>query len=82
MDTRFWLSHISAPTLVVAAEHDLLLPREEAALLAGAIPGARLITVSSAGHCAPVEQPESCAALIVGHVALTPTRAGARRDDR
>ena len=76
MDTRPWLPHIAAPTLVVAAEHDVLLPSDEAALLTRCIPGARLVTVAGAGHCAPVEQPRSCAELIVGHVALTPARGG------
>jgi 3-oxoadipate enol-lactonase len=45
------------PTLVVAGEADDLTPPDQAAIMAQAIPGARLVIIPGAGHLPPMEQP-------------------------
>lgn len=52
------LSQIRCPTLIVAGQHDLILP-EHTAKLASAIAGARKIIVPGASHFGPLEQPET-----------------------
>jgi YbgC/YbaW family acyl-CoA thioester hydrolase len=45
------------PTLVMVGEADGLTPPDQAKAMAQAIPGARFVTISGAGHLPPVEQP-------------------------
>jgi 3-oxoadipate enol-lactonase len=52
------LGAITAPTLVVHGEHDRMVHPDNAALLAGAIPGARLLMWPGAGHLLPTDAPE------------------------
>lgn len=66
--------------LVVAAEHDALLPPEESARLA--VPGADYVVVAGSGHCAPVERPMLCSSLVLGHLARAGARATTQADDR
>jgi pimeloyl-ACP methyl ester carboxylesterase len=54
-DTSERLARISAPSLVLAGELDLLNPPRVAALLAGGIPGARLAVMEGVGHMPHVE---------------------------
>ena len=56
-DSRPTLPTISVPTLVLVGEHDALTPPADAAAMAAAIPGARLIVVPRAGHLSPLENP-------------------------
>ena len=58
------LSQIRCPTLIVAGEHDLILP-EHTAKLAAAIPGARKIIVPGASHIGPLEQPKLYNAMVL-----------------
>lgn len=67
-DSAAWIGDVDTPTLIVAAERDLLTPPEDAAALAEQIPGAELVVVPGSGHAAPVERPELCAALVLGHL--------------
>jgi pimeloyl-ACP methyl ester carboxylesterase len=46
---------IRAPTLVMQGEADVLVPVAAGRMLAGAIPGARLVTYAGVGHL-PMEQ--------------------------
>ncbi|MCW2631466.1 MAG: alpha/beta hydrolase fold protein [Pseudonocardia sp.] len=69
MDTTPWLPRITAPTLVLIAQHDLLLPMEDTVSLALTIPGAQAVSIPGAGHCTPIERPELCSALTLGHLA-------------
>jgi len=50
---------ISAPTLVVAGEHDALIPNCYARLMAERIPGSRFVLVPGAGHNPMVEVPQA-----------------------
>lgn len=61
---RSRLRRVTAPTLVVAGEHDGLLPRAHPEAFAEGIAGARLEVVSGAGHMVPLERPEEFAALV------------------
>jgi pimeloyl-ACP methyl ester carboxylesterase len=56
-DSTPLLGTIRVPTLVLAGEDDQVTPAAEVERLAAAIPGARFVTIPSAGHLAPLEQP-------------------------
>jgi 3-oxoadipate enol-lactonase len=68
MDLRPMLGSITAPTLVVAGEHDPATPVDHAELIAGLIPDARLAVVASAAHLAVAEQPDEIGKLIATHL--------------
>ena len=55
---------ITAPTLVVAGEHDALIPNCYARLMAQRIPGSRFLMIPEAGHNPMVEVPEKVLPLI------------------
>jgi pimeloyl-ACP methyl ester carboxylesterase len=52
------------PTLVLVGDRDRLTPPENARTLAAAIPGAQLLELHGAGHCAMLEQPEAVNAAL------------------
>jgi 3-oxoadipate enol-lactonase len=58
-DSSDVLAQIAVPTLVVVGDQDVLTPPTDARAMADAIPGARLVTISQAGHLTPVEQPRA-----------------------
>jgi len=60
------LHAISAPTLVIVGEDDLLKPRHYAEIIAGEIPGAELAVVPHAGHSVCWEQPGMFNTLVLG----------------
>lgn len=51
------LGEVSAPTLVIAAADDMLVPPRCSRHLAGRIPGARLVTMDWGGHACNVTDP-------------------------
>lgn len=55
------LEAVDLPVLVVVGEEDAITPPEEARRMAMAARRARFVTVSAAGHMAPVEQPREVA---------------------
>ena len=63
-DARASLADIAIPTLVVVGEQDALTPPADSQAMAEAIPGAKLVTVSGAGHLAPMERPGAVAAAL------------------
>jgi pimeloyl-ACP methyl ester carboxylesterase len=54
-DSRERLSGLRVPTLVITGTEDLLVPRENAHLLASVIPGAELVEIPGAGHALHAE---------------------------
>lgn len=64
------LGAITVPTLVIVGDQDVPTPPGAARSLAEGIPGARLTVVPGAGHMTAVEDPDSVAAAIVGHLAI------------
>ncbi len=70
------LSRITAPTLVVVGDEDVATPRAKAEQIAGAIAGAKLVTIPRAGHSSPVEEPDLITAAIEQFLnTLTPARS-------
>jgi pimeloyl-ACP methyl ester carboxylesterase len=65
------LGAITAPTLVIVGEQDLLTPPWQAKAVAGAIPGARfeLLTGPGSRHGVHIERPEDVARLATGFLA-------------
>ena len=53
-DRRARLHEIRVPTLVIVAQDDMITPRFYSDELASRIPGAKLVTLDSGGHAAPV----------------------------
>lgn len=60
-DSTSFLGEITVPTLVVVGSEDVLTPPADSEAMAGAIPGARLVTVPGAGHLTPMERPRAVA---------------------
>jgi 3-oxoadipate enol-lactonase len=58
MDLTGDLASITAPTLVLSAEHDPATPPEHGRRIAQLIPGARFELISNAAHLASVERPD------------------------
>lgn len=65
MDLRPLLGRIACPTLVIAAEQDLVFPPERGRALAEAIPGARFELVPASGHVLVVEHPTIFVTLVL-----------------
>jgi 3-oxoadipate enol-lactonase len=63
------LPRISAPTLVVAGEADLLKPPFYSAIIADAIPGAEFALIPGAGHAALWEKAHTFNTLLLGFLA-------------
>lgn len=63
-DTGGSLAGITAPTLVLVGEDDVITGVPESRLLAERIPGARFEIIPRAGHAAITERPEAVAAAI------------------
>ncbi|MDO8787470.1 MAG: 3-oxoadipate enol-lactonase [Sulfuritalea sp.] len=66
LDITPQLAAIRTPTLVVAGEDDPGTPPAMSAVIAAAIPGARLETIASASHLSCLEQPEAFRRLLAG----------------
>jgi 3-oxoadipate enol-lactonase len=68
MDLRADLPRITAPTLVIGAEHDQSTPPEKSREIAQRIRGAELVMIPDAAHIANVEQPDAVANQILDHL--------------
>lgn len=62
------LKKITAPTLVIVGELDILKPRKYAEIIAREIPGAELVVIANAGHAVCLEQPGAFNSAVLGFV--------------
>jgi pimeloyl-ACP methyl ester carboxylesterase len=60
---------LRCPTLVVAGAADRMTPARQAAKLAEAIQGARLVTLPACGHMMMIEQPDATLDALVRFMA-------------
>jgi pimeloyl-ACP methyl ester carboxylesterase len=58
------LDQIQVPTLILAGEHDQVVPPGNAELLAARIPGAQVRILPGVGHLLPIEDPEATASAL------------------
>ncbi len=65
LDLLEGIAGIRVPTTVLAGERDPLTVQAKADQIAGAIPGARLVTLRDRGHMLPLEDPEAVTSEIV-----------------
>lgn len=68
-DRSAMLRELARPTLVVVGQEDAITPPSVAQTLAQLIPGSNLIFIASAGHLAPLEQPEAVNTAILEFLA-------------
>jgi len=54
----------NVPTLVIAGENDLVVPKPESEAVANAIPNAELVKIPPAGHLASLENPAAVVATL------------------
>jgi 3-oxoadipate enol-lactonase/4-carboxymuconolactone decarboxylase len=78
MDQTADLGRITAPTLVVAAAHDPVVPPTLAVEVQQLLPSSSLVVLSSAAHLANVEQPARFNAAVLDHLAGPPAERGDR----
>lgn len=68
-DTAARLAQLRLPTLILHGSEDMMVPVANAAVLAEAIPGARVQLLPGAGHLFFWEAPEQAAELVLAHLA-------------
>jgi pimeloyl-ACP methyl ester carboxylesterase len=61
------LKQITCPTLVLSGDQDRLVPVQNAYVLAGLIPNAKLVILQGAGHVFPLEQEDQTARALMEH---------------
>ena len=66
-DLRDRLAEIAAPVLAVAGSHDVTTPPESLREIADGVRDGRCVTLDGVAHLAPVERPETVAALLRQH---------------
>ncbi|MEU3498598.1 alpha/beta hydrolase [Kitasatospora cineracea] len=64
-DSREDLERVTVPTLVLECAQDVIAPREVGAYVHAAIPGSRLVTLDSTGHCPQLSAPEATAQAVL-----------------
>jgi 3-oxoadipate enol-lactonase len=69
MDLRAALSHVIAPTLILAGAEDAATPPANAEAMAAAIPRASLAIIRGAAHLANLEQPDAVTSAVLAHLA-------------
>ncbi len=67
-DARPLLDAIGLPLLVVAGEHDPVVPPDTARAAADSVTGAALAVMDGVAHLPPAEAPDATAALLVPHL--------------
>ena len=68
-DSTPLLAEIDVPALVVIGEEDAVIPPEEGAEMAAALPDARLVRIPETGHVVPLERPEELSSELLALLA-------------
>lgn len=63
-DNRADLAKVTVPTLVIESARDVIAPPEVGEYVHAHIPGSRLVTLDSSGHCPQLSAPETTAEAI------------------
>lgn len=69
------LHRITAPTLVMVGEADILKPRRYSEIIAAEISGAQMAVIPGAGHALCLEKPAIFNALVLGFLAQLPSQS-------
>jgi len=77
-DLKGKLGEIKAPSLVIAGAEDSAAPPEQAELIVGSVPDARLEVIPHAAHLANIERPEAVTRAILDHLAPVAGERGSR----
>jgi pimeloyl-ACP methyl ester carboxylesterase len=72
------LHRVTAPAVLIWGKQDRVVPASYAADFAGLLPDSRTVMLDNAGHNVHLEQPDSVAAAIVGHLAVSAGREAVR----
>ncbi|MET9608234.1 alpha/beta hydrolase [Streptomyces sp. NPDC006512] len=64
-DSRADLKTVTVATLVLECRQDVIAPPEVGAFVHAAIPGSRLVTLETTGHCPQLSAPEATAGAII-----------------
>jgi 3-oxoadipate enol-lactonase len=59
------LSKVNVPTLILAGEHDKVVPPENASLLSAKIAGSRVVILPVTGHFFPIEIPDAASQAVI-----------------
>ncbi len=73
-DVHDRLAELRVPTLVLAGSHDVLMPPENARLLARRIQAAEIQTIDEAGHMFFIEQPDASNRLLLDFLGRHPLK--------
>ncbi len=68
LDLTDRLSHISAPTLIIVGENDLIKGRKYSQIMADHIPQAEYVIVPGSGHALCLDKPDILNTLLIGFV--------------
>jgi len=71
LDLTEELHRITAKTLVMVGENDILKPRKYSERIAREIPGAELVVVPGSGHAICLEKPALFNAILLGFLAIS-----------
>jgi pimeloyl-ACP methyl ester carboxylesterase len=68
MDLRKAIEHVRVPSLVIVGDRDLLTPKTSAQALRAALPDARAVVITGAGHISMLERHEVFNEVLSGHL--------------
>jgi pimeloyl-ACP methyl ester carboxylesterase len=68
MDLRTAIAHVRVPSLVIVGDRDLLTPKTSAQALRAALPDARAVVITGAGHISMLERHEVFNEVLSGYL--------------
>jgi pimeloyl-ACP methyl ester carboxylesterase len=68
MDLRHALEHVTVPTLVIVGDRDLVTPKTTTLALRAALPDARAVVISGAGHVSMMERHRVWNEVVAGYL--------------